>query len=158
MQQSRWIRGIGATVVLGLLAELGGWLVAGAETGGDLRFDEVRRQTEEFMRYDREIELTPEQLQVFEEALDALPAPCCSDRTATTCCCKCNMARSWWGLAKHLIADQGQGAEEVRSAVAEWIEFIHPEGYNGDACYKGRCGRPFQHDGCGGMSAGEVAF
>jgi hypothetical protein len=144
-----------------LLAFAGGFtgaVLTGAEEATELRFEDVRRQTEEFIGYHRELRLTDDQQRVFEEALDALPAPCCRDRTATTCCCACNMARSWWGLAKHLIAERGMAAEEVRTKVSEWIEFIHPDGYAGDACYRGRCGRPFRHDGCGGMRNGEVIY
>ena len=158
MTRSRSFAAVGAAAVLAFLLGLAGAVLAGADPAAELRFDDVRRQTEEFIGYHRQIELTPEQQQVFEEALDALPAPCCKDRTATTCCCSCNMARSWWGLAKHLIADEGLGAEAVRTKVAEWFDFIHPDGYAGDACYRGRCGRPFRHDGCGGMRDGEVVY
>ncbi len=158
MQDRRWITGIGTASVVAFLLGFGGAVLADAGAEAEIRFDDVRRQTEEFVRYNREIQLTPEQLRVMQQALDALPAPCCRDRTATTCCCTCNMARSWWGLAKHLIADQGLAAREVRAKVAEWIEFIHPDGYAGDACYRGRCGRPFRHDGCGGMQDGEVVY
>ena len=145
-------------VMVTLLAGFGGALLAGAGDSGELRFHDVREQTEEFMRYHREIRLTDEQQQVMDEALGPLPAPCCRDRSAATCCCSCNMARSWWGLTKHLIADRGLGAEEARAKVAQWIEFIHPNGYAGDACYRGRCGRPFRDDGCGGMTDGTVVY
>jgi hypothetical protein len=66
------------------------------------------------------------------------------------------MAKSWWGLSNHLIADGGYGAEEVRAAVEGWIEFINPEGFSGDACYTSGCPRPFHRDGCGGMDEDRV--
>ena len=89
-------------------------------------FTDAREQTLQFHAYNQEISLTPDQDAVMEEALRDLQAPCCSDKTALTCCCECNMAKSWWGLSKHLIADQGLGAKEVRTAVSEWFEFINP--------------------------------
>lgn len=127
-------------------------------TGSVYTFSDVREQTTEFHDYNRAITLTVEQDEVMREALTALQAPCCSDRTAYTCCCECNMAKSWWGLAKHLIADQGLGAKEVRTAVKEWIEFINPNGFSGKACYIGGCSRPFQEDGCGGMREDNLVF
>lgn len=128
------------------------------EASGDVSFHDVRSQTEEFMRYNDEIQLTGEQQAVFREALTPLPAPCCSDRSALTCCCPCNQARTWWGLTKYLIVEHGYDAEQTRAKLAEWFEFTHPEGVEGDACYKGRCRLAFAEDGCGGMHAGEVTF
>lgn len=126
--------------------------------GSIYEFSDVREQTAEFLAYNRSIALTVEQEAVMREALTALKAPCCADRSAYTCCCECNMAKSWWGLSKHLIANQGLGAQEVRTAVGEWIAFINPEGFSGNACYTGRCSRPFREDGCGGMKETEVIF
>jgi hypothetical protein len=126
--------------------------------GSVFAFSDVRDQTIEFHAYYRAISLTPEQEAVMREALTAIKAPCCSDRSALTCCCDCNMAKSWWGLSKHLIANQGLGAEEVRTAVNEWIEFINPNGFSGNACYIGRCSQPFRHNGCGGMKEDNVIF
>ena len=126
--------------------------------GSVFTFSDVREQTIEFHAYNRSITLTPEQQEVMTEALTALKAPCCSDRTALTCCCDCNMARSWWGLSKHLIANEGLGAEQVRTAVSEWFEFINPGGFSGNACYTARCGLPFHENGCGGMKEDSVIF
>ncbi len=145
------------TVPLALAAALAGFAVARAGADGGIEFGDVRRQTLEFHRYNKNIVLTAEQQAVFEKALAALPAPCCSDRSALTCCCTCNQARAWWGLAKHLIADRGLDAAQVRREVKEWFEFTNPRPA-GDACYRGRCGRPFHQDGCGGMQEGEVVF
>ncbi len=128
------------------------------EVAAEPKFHDVRAQTEEFLRYNDEIVLTAEQQEVFREALTPLPAPCCSDRSALTCCCPCNQARTWWGLTKHLIAERGFDAEQTRAKVAEWFAFTHPEGAEGKACYSGRCPLPFAQDGCGGMRAGEVSF
>ena len=133
-------------------------LPAAAEAEGELHFHDVRAQTEEFLRYYDEIELTEAQVQIYRDALTPLPAPCCSDRSALTCCCPCNQARTWWGLTKHLIVERGYDAEQTRAKVAEWFEFTHPEGSSGDACYKGRCPLPFAKDGCGGMRPGTVTF
>ena len=134
-----------------------GVLLVGAGSE-ELEFTDVEEQTALFMRYFEEIELTEEQTAVMTDALLPLAAPCCSDRSALTCCCKCNMARSWWGLSKHLIAERGYDVEQVRAKVSEWFEFIHPNGAAGDSCYKGRCSLPFKDDGCGGMSPARVAF
>ena len=129
-----------------------------AGAGADLEFHDVRAQTEEFLRYNDEIALTDAQQKVFEEALTPLAAPCCSDRSALTCCCPCNQRRTWWGLTKYLIAEKGLDAEATRAKVAEWFEFTHPNGNSGDACYSGRCAKPFTQDGCGGMREGHVSF
>lgn len=115
-----------------------------------------RAETERFLAYERSIQLTPEQEAVRVAALSALPAPCCKQFTAATCCCPCNMARATWGLAKHLITDEGADAERVRTTVAAWHHAINPDGFSGDVCSTGGCGRPFAHNGCGGM--GELTF
>ena len=81
------------------------------------------------------------------QALSRIPAPCCSDNSAYTCCCPCNMAKTWWGLSHHLIANEGYDADEVQAAVEEWIEFINPKGFSGNACYTGGCPRPFHRNG-----------
>ena len=145
---------------LGALTLASTLLLAGsgpANESGE-RFHDVRAQTAEFMRYHRTIHLDPEQELVFRRALAALPAPCCSNNTALTCCCPCNMAQSWWGLAKYLIADEGLGEEGVKRVVAEWFEFINPDGFSGDVCYTGGCNRPFAENGCGGMDPENVRF
>lgn len=124
---------------------------ASNEKASGPRFYDVAKQTVQFHDYNESISLTPAQESVFREALSALKAPCCSDQTAFTCCCPCNMAKSWWGLSKHLVANEGYGAAEVKAAVEEWFQFINPDGFSGMACYSGGCNRPFHKDGCGGM-------
>lgn len=126
--------------------------------GSLVQYHDVREQTMEFMAYYRSVSLTPEQEAVMEQALTAIKAPCCSDETAQTCCCDCNMAKSWWGLSKHLIADQGFDAKQVRTAVTEWLEFINPDGFTGNACYTAGCNRPFHENGCGGMKEDHVVL
>lgn len=117
-----------------------------------------RADISQFVQYNRQIELSPAQQAVQREALETLPAPCCSNYSAATCCCDCNLARATWGLAKHLIKNEGLGAAEVRTAVAGWHRTINPDGFSGKACFSGGCGRPFRHDGCGGMEEGELVF
>lgn len=125
---------------------------------GESRFTGDREETERFLARYRSIELTSEQEKIRFEALDALPAPCCSQFTAATCCCECNMAKATWGLAKHLIAKEGADAEEVREAVSEWHRAINPDGFSGRSCFNGGCTRAFEDDGCGGMREGHLVF
>jgi hypothetical protein len=154
----RWVA-LGAPVVVVSIVALA---TPGQETrepdGSVPTFYDVREQTLEFQVYNRAITLTAEQDAVMREALTGLEAPCCSDQTALTCCCDCNMAKSWWGLSKHLIANQGLGAEQVQMAVEEWFEFINPDGFSGTACYIRRCSRPFEENGCGGMTEKNLIF
>ena len=93
--------------------------------------------------YDNAITLTPEQEAVRVEALTALPAPCCKEFSAATCCCRCNMKRASDGLAKHLIANLGADAVTVRTRVAAWQKAINPNGFSGDTCPR-CCGRSFR--------------
>lgn len=129
-----------------------------SEDDDPVPFTDVRRQTLEFIELARSIELTAEQEEVKREALEALPAPCCSDNTAYTCCCPCNMSLSVWGLSHLLITRHGYDAGQVRAKVKRWIETINPDGFSGDVCYTGGCGRAFEHDGCGGMTPGQVTW
>lgn len=126
---------------------------AAAEPSG---FSGDRAEVERFLAFDRRIQLSPAQEAVRVEALSSLPAPCCSSFSAATCCCKCNLARATWGLAKHLIAERGYGADQVREAVAAWHRTTNPGGFSGAACFNGGCGRALRHDGCGGMVDGEL--
>jgi hypothetical protein len=123
-----------------------------------MHFYDVQQQTREFHAYNQSISLTAEQRAVMNEASRSLPAPCCADRSAATCCCACNMAMSWWGLSKYLIAERGYGSDQVRETVAEWFQFINPDGFTGNACYAGGCNKPFNENGCGGMNKKKVIF
>ncbi len=150
----------GARVLVGATLAVGG-LLAGAvpaSAAQAVTFEDAKRQAQEFMEYHDSITLSAEQEAVKKEALTALPAPCCSDNTAYTCCCPCNMARTIWGLSHYLLAEHGYGAEQLREKVAEWIQFINPAGFSGNVCYTGGCGRPFSQNGCGGMNKAQLVF
>ena len=125
----------------------------------DFQFTDVRKHTAAFHEYERTIQLTPAQKAIYKEALEGLPAPCCKDNTALTCCCPCNSARAWWGLTKHLVVNLGYNAEEARAKVAEWFTFINPSGWPGNTCYTSNgCSKPFKDAGCAGMTAEQLAF
>jgi hypothetical protein len=155
------IRFIPAALALAGSLVLGGLAAALTESAATtgIEFTDAKKQTEEFIGYYKSIELTPEQEAIKKEALTAIPAPCCSNNTAYTCCCPCNMAKSYWGLAAYLITEQGADAAAVQGAVNEWIAFINPEGFSGDVCYSaGGCMRAFKQNGCGGMRETQVTF
>ncbi len=120
-------------------------------------FTTPEEDAERFLAWERSIVLDAEQQRVMDQALEPLPAPCCSDRSAATCCCPCNLARAWWGLSKHLIAAEGASAEEVRATVEEWFERVNPQGFSGNVCYTGGCARPWKANGCGGMTPEALA-
>ena len=129
---------------------------AGAVEGSDFEFTDPEQDAQRFMAWEAAIELTEEQEQVMKDALGPMPAPCCSDNSAYTCCCPCNLAKTWWGLSKHLIAERGASVDEVQSTVTEWFSRLSPEGFSGDICGTGSCNRALREDGCGGMSAAHV--
>lgn len=146
---------LSAGVVL-VIVLLGG---AYSASSGEIVFSDVKEQTRQFMEWEKTIQLTPQQEALKKEALSAIPAPCCSDNNAYTCCCACNVSRTIWGLTNRLITQQDASPEQIRAKVTEWVGFVNPGGYkSGDACYTGGCPLAFKHDGCGGMSAGHVVF
>jgi len=122
----------------------------------EIVFEDAEAQSRQFMEWYRTVKLTPEQEAVKRAALEALPAPCCSDNNAYTCCCECNVSRTIWGLSHYMIANQDAEAPQVREKVREWIAFVNPAGFAGQACYNGGCARPFSQDGCGGMNANQL--
>jgi hypothetical protein len=126
----------------------------GADRG--VEFRTVRSDAERFIDYSNSIRLTQAQERIKAEALEAIPAPCCSEYTMATCCCPCNLAKSAWGLSNYLIAKKGSSAGEVRVAVQRWLKFVNPSGFSGDVCSKGGCNRPFGKNGCGGMDQTRV--
>lgn len=138
-----------------LAVTLPSWLAA---TDDPVPFTDIEAQSVEFIALEQSIELTSEQEAIKKAALTALPAPCCSNNTAYTCCCPCNMSRSIWGLSNLLITKHGYDAEQVRGKVEEWITRINPDGFSGDTCYTGGCGRPFEKNGCGGMNPRHVIW
>lgn len=120
-------------------------------------FERTRAQAQQFMEANRTITLTASQEATRVEALSVIPAACCRDSGADTCCCDCNLSRSIWGLAKTMIVG-GAGAVEVRQAAQTWTKTLNPAGYAGDACYTGGCERSMQTDGCGGMNEDHLVF
>ncbi len=140
-------------ICTGLVA---GFALAASEESSE--FGDAQADAERYMRYYSEIELTPEQEKVKREALEALPAACCSDNSAYTCCCPCNLSRTVWGLSAHLIANEGADAATVRTAVEQWYQRVNPDGFPGNTCYTGGCGKPFSHGGCGGMNPTRLSW
>ena len=115
-------------------------------------------EVQTFMKFYDDIELTPEQEAIRVAALDPMPAPCCHAFSAATCCCKCNLSRSLWGLSKHLITERGADAETVRAAAESWVAKIGPEEWPGNTCQSGRCGQTFEEGGCGGMNPQHLVY
>jgi Tfp pilus assembly protein FimT len=121
--------------------------------------ESIRERTAHYIELEQSITLTDQQEAVRRAALEAIPAPCCSDNSAYTCCCPCNFSRTIWGLSKDLIANQGLDAVAVRAEVESWIQEVNPGGFSGDVCYTaGGCNRAFDKNGCGGMSPTRVVF
>ncbi|MBU2559478.1 hypothetical protein KKA03_01115 [archaeon] len=148
-------RFFGIIVVAALLAGCTGGASnnsAGEPTKSGYEFYSVEEQTPIFISYYNSIKLTPAQEKIKNDALSRMPAPCCTDYSMASCCCPCNFAKSTWGLAAHLIVNEGYNADQVEDAANTWIAFAYPNGYEGDACYEGRCGVEFENDGCGGMT------
>ncbi len=128
------------------------------EERDDVELTDVRKHTKEFMGYFQTIKLTPEQEAVKRKALSNLPAVCCSNNSAYTCCCVCNLSRTVWGLSHYLIAERGFDAPAVRAAVVKWTSFVNPHGFSGNSCFTGGCGRSFANNGCGGMRPNQVVW
>lgn len=110
----------------------------------------------EFIEYNRSIALSSEQRKVLVDALSPIKAPCCSNNSMATCCCPCNLAKTIWGLSKHLIVDKGYDASQVRTAALDWLHTTNRQGYSGDACLTGHCNRAFAENGCGGMDDADL--
>lgn len=111
-----------------------------------------REQAVQFIKYFHTLDLTREQEKIKNRALSSIPAPCCRDFSIRTCCCPCNLAKNVWGLTHFLIAERGYNVKQVKEAVKKWILSSNANGYAGNACQKGRCNKPFEKDGCGGMN------
>jgi len=144
-----------ALAAAALAAAQGGFLRGATQqpaAAGAIDFRNARKQAAEFIDYYHSIPLSPDQKEVKNEALSAIPAPCCSEFSIATCCCPCNLAKSVWGLSNYLIARRGYGINQVKTTVKRWIRFTNKSGYSGKACHTGRCNRPFAEDGCGGMN------
>ncbi len=122
----------------------------------DIEFDDIPALTKKFIGYNRSIQLTPDQERIKAAALSSIPAPCCSEFPLATCCCPCNLAKSVWGLTKHLITDRGYGVDQVQVAAVRWVNAVNPNGFSGTVCKTGGCGRPFSQNGCGGMNENDI--
>ena len=107
-------RGPGIAAILSVGVVLTMFLSGGAYSASsdEIVFSDVEEQTRQFMEWERTIRLTPRQEALKKEALGAIPAPCCSDNSAYTCCCPCNLSRTIWGLSNYLITKQGREGEE----------------------------------------------
>jgi len=147
-----WIIGIALCIIVSTVF-YAGRIAEGTKPPreSEIKSYDAHSQAKEFIAYSNSIALTPEQEKTKSEALSAIPAPCCSNYSISTCCCPCNLAKSVWGLSNFLIAERNYNANQVKEAVSEWIHFTNKDGYAGNACYKGRCNLPFGEDGCGGM-------
>lgn len=121
-----------------------------------IEFTDVERQTREFVGYYKTIRLTPKQEKVKAAVLSKIPAPCCAQFSALTCCCPCNFSKALWGMTHFLLAKEGYDEARLKDAVDRWIAITKPDGWSGRGCFNGGCARPFAKDGCGGMS--EHAF
>ena len=126
--------------------------------GGKLRFTDAEKQAHEFLEYNSSIQLTSEQEAIKREALESMPAACCKDSSAYTCCCSCNLSKTIWGLSNYVISRHNASAPEVREVVTAWKDFTNPGGYSGSVCYTGGCERPFRQNGCGGMSESHLVL
>ncbi len=154
MNKTLWMRLTLGCLTLGCLILGAGSLLAAGDTGTDWttgKYEGTREQVLELMGYYKAIQLTPEQEAIRLEALQDMPAPCCNNFSAATCCCECNLSRSLWGLSKLLITEHKADADKVRTAVEGWIQALNPSGYEGKTCSTGRCNLPFKQGGCGGM-------
>lgn len=124
--------------------------------GGKLVFRDAKAQAREFIGYYRSIELTQEQEAIKKATLEPMPAACCRNSSAYTCCCPCNLSKSLWGLANYAIARQHVTGAELRTVVDAWLGYANPDGFRGSACYEGRCEEKPSKDGCGGMNEADV--
>ena len=125
----------------------------------EITFSDVETHPARLLEWESAIKLPPDQERVKKVALEAIPASCCSNNSAYTCCCPCNMSRSIWGLSAYTIVNQEASALDVREKVQDWQKFIAPDGHSGKTCYTaGGCQRPFSKDGCGGMTPNQVVF
>jgi len=151
---------------------------AGTETGYGIPL--ALENAPQFAAWYYEIRLSPEELEVIQEALAPLVAPCCDDNPLLRCCCErkgkiCNLVRSARGLAAWLVQEKGFTADEVRDAVLAWLRFAHGDYYVAKtladqdipptsyglttygACYRKLCEVPLSLGGCGGMGLEALA-
>ena len=125
--------------------------------GGKIVFRKPKVQAEEFIGYYHSIKLTPEQEAIKKAALEPMPAACCRDSSAYTCCCPCNLSKTIWGLSNLAISKYGANAQDVQQVVQSWMVYVNPtNGFSGDSCYKGGCSNPAHRGGCAGMEESKL--
>ena len=128
-----------------------------ASLDGRIVFRDVEAQAREFIGYYHSIELRPEQEAIKQASLGAMPAACCSGSTAYTCCCPCNLSKTIWGLSNYAIAKHNVSADQLTTVVNDWLGFVNPDGFRGNACYQGGCESKATRGGCGGMKESKLA-
>jgi len=125
--------------------------------GGKIVFRDAKAQAEELIGYYHSIELTPQQEAIKKAALGPMPAACCRDSSAYTCCCPCNLSKTIWGLSNLAISKYGANANDVQQIAQSWLAYVNPtSGYSGDSCYKGGCSTPAHRGGCAGMEESKL--
>jgi len=90
-----------------------------------------------FRSWNNTIALSPQEERVMRQALADLPVPPCGHASILECCRRpdrelekvCELVRSAVGLAKWLVHVKHFGAEEVRSAVDQWLHFVFSSYY-----------------------------
>ena len=128
-----------------------------AVLGGKIVFRDAKAQSEEFIGYYHTIQLTPEQEEVKKAALQPMPAACCRDSSAYTCCCACNLSKTIWGLSNLAISKYGASAKDVQQIAQSWLSYVNPtNGFSGDSCYRGGCSNPAHRGGCAGMEESKL--
>jgi hypothetical protein len=123
---------------------------------GKIVFRDAKAQAQEFIGYYKTISLTPEQEAIKKAALQPMPAACCHNSSAYTCCCPCNLSKTIWGLSNLAISKYGANASDVRQVVDAWLGFTNPNGFQGTSCYQGRCEEKPSKDGCAGMNEDDL--
>ena len=125
--------------------------------GGKLVFRDAKAQAKEFIGYYHSIKLTPEQDAIKKAALEPMPAACCRDSSAYTCCCPCNLSKTIWGLGNLAISKYGANSKDVQQAVQSWLGYVNPtSGFSGDSCYRGGCNNAAHRGGCAGMEESKL--
>ena len=125
--------------------------------GGKIVFRDAKAQAEEFIGYYHSITLTPEQEAIKKAALQPMPAACCRDSSAYTCCCPCNLSKTIWGLSNLAISKYSANAKDVQQIAQSWLAYVNPSTtFSGDSCYTGGCGNPAHRGGCAGMTESKL--
>ena len=125
--------------------------------GGKIVFRDAKAQAEEFIGYYHSINLTPKQEAIKKAALRPMPAACCRDSSAYTCCCPCNLSKTIWGLSNLAISKYGANAKDVQQIAQSWLAYVNPSsGFSGDSCYTGGCSNPAHRGGCAGMTESKL--